>query len=603
MLRTIGVLSCILALAASPVLAKNQKNHDIRNPGVKLKQTFGVEPTDIMNTPTGVVIDSDQNVYVAETAGSFINKYDLDGNLIATIGKRGNKPGQLNAPMEMEIFNGVLYVGEVGGRRISRFTLDGEFIDTVGEGELVGPRAVAVDGAGTMYALDEFSNRVVTFDSAGNKIAECRPAAFFFPNDIDYDNGYLYVANASAHNILKMDTDCNVIAYTGSLGFDPGQMYYPRGILVKNGLVYVNDVINNRVQVYDTDFNFQYLFGDYTVFSGPMSMAVTAAGDFIVVDTGNYQVKLFSPDNLALPYDIWGQQRTAEGMFNSPAGILYDKKAGEVYITDIGNSRVQVFDFRTGEFKRSFGQFGFGLVPGDIYGARAITMVNELLYVTTSLHQIVVFNKQGEEVDRIGEYGFGPGQFYYPYEVQADSKGNFFVSDNFNNRVQKFDSEWNYISTIGGFGFTEGLLYMPARMYIDKKDRLFVNDTFNNRVQVFDTETGEFISLFGGYGQDEGQLFLPYALTMDPNEKYIIVVEAGNNRISVFNNDENFTFHRFFSSIGATDTDVFFPSGITPCGGRWDFCVTNRMQNTAKRFQLKIKGKVPEVKDPLTPWF
>ncbi len=601
MIKTIGAISCALAIISMPVMAKNTTTE--RNPGIKLKQTYGIEPTDIMNTPTGIVVDSDQNVYVAETAGSFIKKYDLDGNVIATIGERGNEPGQLNAPMEMDILNGVLYIGEVGGRRISRFTLEGEFIDTVGEGELVGPRAVAVDEQGNMYALDEFSNRIVTFDPAGNKTAECRPASFFFPNDIDWDNGYLYVANASAHNILKMDTDCNVIKSTGSLGFDPGQMYYPRGIFVKDGLVYVNDVINNRVQVYDTDFNHQYLFGGTGVFAGPMSMAVTQAGNFIVVDTGNYQVKHFSPTNLAEPYAVWGQFRTAEGMFNSPAGIVHDKEASEVYITDIGNSRVQVFDFESGELKRTFGQFGYGTAPGDIWGARGITMINNLLYVTTSSHHIVVFTKDGTEVERIGEFGYGPGQFFYPYEVQTDSKGNFYVSDNFNHRVQKFDAEWNYITTIGGFGYGEGGFYMPSRMYIDKQDRLFVNDTFNNRIQVFNSETGEVLGVIGGYGQDQGKLFLPYAITMDKNEEYIIIGESGNNRISVFKNDENFTFHRFFSSIGATDTDVFFPSGITQCGGRWDFCLTSRMQNTAKRFKLKIKGKVKEIENPLTQWF
>jgi DNA-binding beta-propeller fold protein YncE len=400
-----------------------------------------------------------------------------------------------------------------------------------------------------------------------------------------------------------MDTDCNVLASTGSLGFDPGQMYYPRGILVQNGLVYVNDVVNNRVQIFDTDFNYQTLFGGATVFAGPMSMALTAEGDYIVVDTGNYQVKVFDPANLTAPYATWGQQRTAEGYFNAAGGVVHDPEAGELYITDIGNSRVQVYDFETAELKRTFGQFGLGTVAGDIYGARAISLINDLLYVTTSTHEVVVFDKAGNQVQRVGSFGFGPGQFYYPYEVQADSQGNFFVSDNFNNRVQKFDSDWNYLTTIGSFGYAVGQMYMPSRMYIDQQDRLFVSDTFNNRIQVFNTQTGESVGVFGGYGQQQGQIFLPYAITMDRNEEYIVIGESGNNRISVFKNDANFTFHRFFSSIGATDTDVFFPSGLSQCGGRWDFCITSRMQNTTKRFKLKIKGHVAAPDTMLTPWF
>ncbi len=577
------VLACAISVASTPALACKDKS------GIKVKEIYGYESTEVMNTPTGVVIDSDQNIYVAETASSYIKKYDSEGNLLTIIGERGNKPGQLNAPVEMYIKNDTLYVGEVGAGRLSRFSLEGQFIDNVGADDLEGPRSVAVDDTGTMYALDEFSNRIVTFSPEGEKIAECASPYMFFPNDIDYKDGNLYVANASAHNILKFDTNCNLIGSAGGYGTGDGQYFYPRTIKVNGEQVFVTDVLNNRIQVLDLDLNYVSQFGGTGVLNGPMGFEITAENDYVIVDANTYTLKMFDQADLTTPYKVIGAPRNEEGMFAQSAGLSFDKKKKELYITDISNHRVQVFNSKNGKFKRTIGQLGFGTVAGDLIAPLGVSVIDDKVYVASSTHQIVVFDKQGTEINRIGAYGFGAGEFYYPYDVKQDSKGNFYVTEHYNNRMQKFDSEWNYISTIGGYGTDDGAMYLPTRIYIDKQDRIFVADTFNNRIQVFDSETGAFIAKFGSYGQAEGNLYLPYALTMDKKEKYIILGESGNNRISVFKNDENFTFVKTYSKLGATEEDSFFPSALDQCGSRFEFCMTNRMQNNAKRFKLKIK--------------
>ncbi len=576
-------LACAISIVSMPVLADKNKS------GMKVKQVYGYESTEVMNTPTGVVIDGEQNIYVAETASSYIKKYDRDGNFIAIIGERGNEPGQLNAPVEMYIKNSTLYVGEVGAGRISRFTLDGQFIDNVGADDLEGPRSVAVDDAGQMYALDEFSNRIVTFSADGEKIAECASPYLFFPNDIEYNNGNLYVANASAHNILKFDTDCNLLASAGGYGTGDAQFFYPRTISVNGDSVYVSDVLNNRIQVLDLDFNYQSQIGGSGILSGPIGFAITADNDYVIVDSNTYSLKMFDQSDLTTPYKTVGAPRIEEGMFAQSAGVAFDKSEKELYITDISNHRVQVFNSKNGEFKRTVGQLGFGAVPGDLIAPLGVSVIGDKVYVASSTHQIVIFDKQGTEINRVGSYGAANGQFYYPYDVKQDSKGNFYVTEHYNNRMQKFDSEWNHLATIGGFGSGDGNMYFPTRLYIDKQDRIFVADTFNNRVQVFNSETGEFIAKFGAYGQAEGSLFLPYALTMDKKEEYIILGESGNNRISVFKNDADFTFVKTYSKLGATDEDSFFPSALDQCGSRFEFCMTNRMQNNAKRFKLQIK--------------
>ncbi|MEM6730491.1 MAG: NHL repeat-containing protein, partial [Myxococcota bacterium] len=350
------VVICSIGLITSSALAKNKNQ---RNPGVELKQTFGIEPPDLFNSPTGVA-DDNNNLYIAETAGSVIRKFDPAGNLVQVIGSRGNKRGELNAPVEIEVFDDVLYISELGGLRISRFTVDGHFIDTIGEGELVGPRAVTLDENGTIYALDEFSNRIVFFDQDGTKLSECSPLGFFIPNDIFFSDGALFVANANAQNLLKLDLDCNVLAVTGTPGAGLGQFNFPRSIFVRDGLVYVSDALNNRVQIFDTDLNFVDVFGGFPVLLNPNSTLIREDGTVVVVETGRHQVKFFSPDDLVTPIQVLGDPRTNPGVLNAPGGIFFDEDADELYVADTNNGRIQVFDFHSGEFKRTFGTPGFG---------------------------------------------------------------------------------------------------------------------------------------------------------------------------------------------------------------------------------------------------
>lgn len=544
-----------------------------------LEQTYGRESLDYMSSPTGVA-DDDGNIYIAETGASVVKKYDPQGNLIRVIGKRGLRPGQLNAPVELAVFDDVLYVSELGNDRISRFTTHGHFIDVIGEGELVGPRAVTLDEAGTIYALDEFSNRIVLFDQSGDKISECSPFGFFFPNDIFYYEDALYVTNTNAQNIMKLDMDCNVLVVAGSFGAGVGQYNYPRSIFVKDDQVYITDGGNNRIQVLDTNLNFLRSFGGYPTLFGPASSMVRNDGTIVVAETGRHQARIFSPTNLVTPIVVIGTPRNQPGYINAPGGISLDKRANELYVADTNNGRIQVFNFETGKFKRTFGTPGFGTVPGDLLFVNGVTVVGDLVYTASALNQIVVFDKRGNQVQRIGGFGTGPGQFAVPYDIQVDSHGNFYVADFSNNRVQKFDANWNFVQVIGA-----GIV-QPVRIHIDSRDRLFVTDQIRGFVRVFNSKTGELITSIGGYGFEDGQLFLPHGVTMDKNEEYLVVTESGNNRISLFKNNKRFTFSKTLSQLGSWDTDMFFPIAAIQCGGKNEICISNTVHSTVKQFEL-----------------
>jgi hypothetical protein len=85
--------------------------------------------------------------------------------------------------------------------------------------------------------------------------------------------------------------------------------------------------------------------------------------------------------------------------------------------------------------------------------------------------------------------------FYWPSDIETDSKENVYVVDTENNRIQIFDSQGNFLKTIGRYG--EGPLEFkkPEDLCIDEKNnRIFIADTRNRRIQICSLD-GRFINL------------------------------------------------------------------------------------------------------------
>ena len=97
-----------------------------------------------------------------------------------------------------------------------------------------------------------------------------------------------------------------------------------------------------------------------------------------------------------------------------------------------------------------------------------------------------------------GTPGSGPGQFAYPRGIAVNSKGDLFVADSKNHRIQKFSAnKWQFQSEFGGYGNVgggdakklavtlPGKLNEPNGIAIGADDTIYVADTWNERIQVF----------------------------------------------------------------------------------------------------------------------
>jgi predicted membrane-bound mannosyltransferase/DNA-binding beta-propeller fold protein YncE len=142
------------------------------------------QPYDAFWGPRAVAVDSNEQVYVADTGNKRIRVYSPAGQWLRDIGAGGSGIGQLDEPAGLAISpQGLLYVADTWNRRISVFRLDGVpadiFVDSENQStnsfrvrgwvEDVGNRPyLAIDPAqNLLYVTDPDAGRVLVYDTAG----------------------------------------------------------------------------------------------------------------------------------------------------------------------------------------------------------------------------------------------------------------------------------------------------------------------------------------------------------------------------------------------------------------------------------------------------
>ena len=58
--------------------------------------------------------------------------------------------------------------------------------------------------------------------------------------------------------------------------------------------------------------------------------------------------------------------------------------------------------------------------------------------------RVAKISKDGDWIKSWGQRGKGPGEFNTPHSIAADAKGNIYVADRFNRRIQVFDGDGNF---------------------------------------------------------------------------------------------------------------------------------------------------------------
>jgi DNA-binding beta-propeller fold protein YncE len=109
---------------------------------------------------------------------------------------------------------------------------------------------------------------------------------------------------------------------------------------------------------------------------------------------------------------------------------------------------------------------------------------------------LIVFGRKKEASDEAGPWTrVNPprppvdGQFRQPTDVTWDLQGDIFISDGYiNSRVAKFDKNGKWVKSFGTPGREQGQLNTPHSIAADAKGNIYVADRGNRRIQVFDPE-------------------------------------------------------------------------------------------------------------------
>lgn len=155
---------------------KNDRVQKFKPDGTFIKAwgTFGIEPGEFQR-PSGITLDVDGNVYVADAVNHRIQKFDPDGKLLKVFGTMGRAPGELRYPYDIACGpNGLIYVAEFNNHRVSVFDRDGNFQRTIGaqgsrRGEFAYPWSLTVDARGRLLVSDTGNHRVQIFDIASDR--------------------------------------------------------------------------------------------------------------------------------------------------------------------------------------------------------------------------------------------------------------------------------------------------------------------------------------------------------------------------------------------------------------------------------------------------
>ncbi len=220
----------------------------------KFLRSWGDE---LAKTPHGLRIDSDNNVWTTDMGNHTVLKYDPEGKLLLTLGKRdeaGTAPDRFDRPTDVAFAaNGDFFVTDgYGNNRVLKFSKDGKLRTQwgkkgQGEGEFNLPHSVRVDAKGRVIVGDRENHRIQVFDGNGKFLALWKESGY--PYGLALSGDRVFVADAREHWVKVLDLNGKPLGRWGQKGSAPGQFNTPHMLCVDSrGAVYVAEVDGKRVQ-------------------------------------------------------------------------------------------------------------------------------------------------------------------------------------------------------------------------------------------------------------------------------------------------------------------------------------------------------------------
>lgn len=257
-------------------------------------------------SPSGIVVDSSGNWYIADTANNRIRKVTNAG-VISTIAGTGaagstgdNGPAaaaELSAPRGIAIdSSNNLYIADSGNNEVRKITPGGTISSLVSK--LNNPTSVAVDAQGSVYIADSGNNRIVEVTSTGTESTFAKISGVLA---VAVDASGNVVA-ADASQIWNVASDGDATSLINGLTSPGGIAFAPDGTLL------IADTGANVVRELSTSGVLTLIAGTGTAgFSGdggaalsaqlnaPAGVSISANGTILIADSGNNRIRSLTP--------------------------------------------------------------------------------------------------------------------------------------------------------------------------------------------------------------------------------------------------------------------------------------------------------------------
>jgi sugar lactone lactonase YvrE len=513
----------------------------------------------LLAEPTGLAMDTQGNLYIADSGNNSVRKVDTSGNLSTVAGISEPCPhakcgdggpaisSKLNGPQGVAVDSkGNVYIADTGDSRV-RCVL----AVAGGCGGSTKPVGTIIGFAGSLTSCP------VSTSSCGDG-GPATSAMLNSPAGISLDSsGNVYISDTGDNRIREVVKHViNTIAGTGNPCFGtescgiPGSalsanLGAPRGLwVVSPTLYYIADTRTNTIRVVSSG-TINTLAGDgaqgfkgdggpptSAKLSGPMGVWVNAAGNVFIADSGNQRIReVTGTGSGAVINTILGGGNGGDGgaatsaELAQPYTVALDSN-NNYYIADTANNRVRVVNTQTS----------------------AITVA------TVSVPPGAIATIAGT-----GEFGYAKGNngtpaltaaVNGPEGVAVDSTGNIYITDPSDGIVWEVNNGTGVISIFAGDfqpcnapapgcgdggSATNAQLSAPSSLAIDGSGNIFITDPVANRIREVSNGTISTVAGTGtsGYSGDGGlataaELSRPFGVAVDALED-LYIADSNNN--------------------------------------------------------------------------
>jgi hypothetical protein len=197
---------------------------------------------------------------------------------------------------------------------------------------------------------------------------------------------------------------------------------------------------------------------------------------------------------------------------DAPVSAVAVDRDQHVWVLSRGSVAVRVFDTK-GNLLRSWSDVSFRKPHGLGFDADGNVWITD-----AGAHIAQKFTPAGQLLQTLGtpnEPGDDSSHFDQPTDVAVGPDGAIYVSDGYgNNRVVRFDPTGKYLGAFGREGSALGEFRLPHALAFDSKGQLYVADRSNARIQVFDSS--------GHPLREFRNLMVPWDLSITPDDALFV---------------------------------------------------------------------------------